>query len=94
MTCHPDARRGGRKDFERFAASTEARAMLIRKGKVGFVIPRRTGSCVPDRSGHGTVMIPGLVCVGEYVYLLSGCPAIHSIGMLIEGAVLWRKQVP
>jgi hypothetical protein len=29
----------GEKGFERFAASTEARAMLVRNGKVGFVIP-------------------------------------------------------
>jgi hypothetical protein len=81
------------KVFERFAASTEARAMLVRNGKVRFVIPSRLGGL-----GFFAFQIDQGVawswswswslafCVYEYVYLLSGSPAAFIWLLVVEDA--------
>ena len=64
--------------------------MLVRNGKVRFVIPWRLGDwgsllSRSIRAWHGRGRGPPSLafCVYEYVYLLSGSPVAHFIWLLV-----------
>jgi hypothetical protein len=64
--------------------------MLVRDGKVGFVIPRGTGLFALQIDQGMAWSLSLALCLYEYVYLLSGSLAAKSICLLVrEDAIFW-----
>jgi hypothetical protein len=93
--CQPDDECSEEKISVIFAASTEARAMLVRNGKVGFVIPGETGLFVVQIDQGMAWSWSLALCVNVHVYLPSGYPVADARWLLMkEDAILWRIQIP